>query len=63
MEQDTDRWIGIEEASDYLGVTKDSVRNWIKRKELGIPAHKIGKLWKFKKSELDDWVKSGMSAL
>lgn len=63
MRQDDDRWIGIEEASDYLGVTKDSIRNWIKREELGIPAHKIGKLWKFKKSELDEWVKSGKGAL
>lgn len=56
-----DRWIGIEEASEYLGVNKDSIRNWIK-KECGIPAHKIGKLWKFKRSELDEWVKSGESA-
>ena len=63
VKQDDDRWIGIEEASDYLGVTKDSIRNWIKREELSIPAHKIGKLWKFKKSELDEWVKSGKSAL
>lgn len=56
-----DRWIGIEEASLYLGVNKDTIRNWIK-KDKGIPAHKIGKLWKFKKSELDDWIKSGKSA-
>lgn len=63
MEHDKDRWIGIEEASEYLDVTKDSIRNWIKRENLEIPAHKIGKLWKFKKSELDEWVKSGNSAL
>ncbi|HGA0259763.1 TPA: helix-turn-helix domain-containing protein [Streptococcus agalactiae] len=56
-----DRWISIEEAAIYLGVNKDTIRNWIK-KENGIPAHKIGKLWKFKKSELDTWVKSGDSA-
>ncbi len=56
-----DNWIGIEEASVYLGVTKDTIRNWIKKTD--IPAHKIGKLWKFKRSELDDWVKSGKSAL
>ena len=37
------------------------LREWIK-KQNGIPAHKIGKLWKFKKSELDEWVKSGKSA-
>ena len=56
-----DRWIGIEEAAKYLDVNKDTIRNWIKKKN-GIPAHKIGKLWKFKKSDLDAWVKSGESA-
>lgn len=58
-----DRWIGIEDASEYLDVNKDTIRNWIKKEESGIPAHKIGKQWKFKKSELDDWVKSGKSAI
>lgn len=57
-----DKWIGIEAAAEYLDVNKDSIRNWIK-KESGIPAHKIGKQWKFKKSELDKWVKSGKSAM
>lgn len=57
-----DKWIGIEAAAEYLNVNKDSIRNWIK-KESGIPAHKIGKQWKFKKSELDEWVKSGKSAM
>ena len=52
----------MEEASEYLGVNKDSIRNWIK-KSTGIPAHKIGKKWKFKKSELDEWVKTGNSAI
>lgn len=56
-----DRWIGIEEAANYMGVNKDTIRNWIK-KDTGIPAHKIGNLWKFKKSELDAWIKSGDSA-
>lgn len=57
----TDNWIGIDEAAEYMGVTKDSIRNWIKKTD--IPAHKIGKLWKFKKSELDEWIKSGRSAI
>lgn len=56
-----ENWISITEAAEHLGVTKDSIRNWIKKTD--IPAHKIGKLWKFKKSELDEWVKSGKSAL
>lgn len=52
-----DRWISIEEAASYIGVNKDTIRNWIK-KDTGIPAHKIGKLWKFKKSDLDSWIKN-----
>ena len=35
----------------------------IKKEDSEIPAHKIGKQWKFKKSELDEWVKSGKSAM
>ena len=56
-----ENWISITEAAEHLGVTKDSIRKWIKKTD--IPAHKIGKLWKFKKSELDEWVKSGKSAI
>lgn len=61
MKENIDGWIGIDEASKYLDVTKDTVRNWIKKTD--IPAHKVGKLWKFKKSELDVWIKSGRSAM
>ncbi len=57
-----DKWISIDEAAAYLGVKPVTVRDWI-RKDTGIPAHKIGKQWKFKISELDTWVKSGKSAM
>jgi excisionase family DNA binding protein len=57
-----DKWINIDEAATYLGVKPVTVRDWI-RKGKGIPAHKIGKQWKFKISELDNWVKSGKSAM
>lgn len=56
-----ENWISITEAAEHLGVAKDSIRKWIKKTD--VPAHKIGKLWKFKKSELDEWVKSGKSAM
>ena len=57
-----DNWINIDEAATYLGVKSVTVRDWI-RKDKGIAAHKIGKQWKFKVSELDAWVKSGKSAM
>lgn len=57
-----DKWLGIEEVANYLGVNKDSVRNWIKNPDSQIPAHKIGRQWKIKLSELDEWIKSGKSS-
>lgn len=57
-----DNYISIDEAAEYLGIKTVTLRNWIKKDE-HIPAHKIGKLWKFKRSELDAWVESGQSAM
>lgn len=63
MEQKyNDNWINIDEAAEYLGIKTVTLRGWIK-KDKTLPAHKIGKQWKFKKSELDEWVKSGNSAM
>ena len=56
-----DKWINTDEAAEYLGVKATTIREWIKKNN-GIPAHKIGRQWKFKKEELDKWVKSGKSA-
>jgi len=51
-----DRWLSVEEISVYLGVTKDTVYKWLSEKNL--PAHKVGRLWKFKKEDVDVWVKN-----
>lgn len=56
----SERWHSVEEISHYLGVSKESIYRWLERGQ--IPAHKVGKLWKFKPSEIDSWVKSGKAA-
>ena len=61
MEQKDDGYIGIEEAAEFLDIKPVTLRKWLKQKP-DLPHHKIGKLWKFKKSELDSWVNSGKSA-
>ena len=60
MLNENDRWVNLEEIAEYLAVNKDTVRNWIRKN--AIPAHRVGRQWKFKKSEIDEWVKSGKSA-
>lgn len=55
-----ERWLSLEEIANHLGVSKETIRSWI-RKET-IPYHKVGRQYKFKASEVDQWVKSGESA-
>lgn len=52
-----DRWLSVQEIAGYLGVKRDTVYKWIDRKSL--PAHKVGRLWKFRKEEIDEWVRQG----
>ena len=61
-EQAPENYISIEEAATFLNVSVITLRNWLKREDVRIPAHKIGRLWKLKKTELGQWVKSGESA-
>ena len=58
-----DNYISLEEAATYLGIKAPTLRSWIKNPKNEVPAHKIGRLWKFKRSEIDEWVNSGKSAI
>ena len=53
----TEVWVSVEDVAKHLGVAKDSVYRWIETRSL--PAHKIGRLWKFKLSQVDAWVEAG----
>jgi len=52
-----ERWHSLEEMAEYLGVSQDTIHCWIRTKNM--PAHKVGRLWKFDVSEVNVWVKSG----
>lgn len=54
---EAERWLSVDEISEHIGLSKETVYRWIEKKR--IPAHRIGKLWKFKASEVDLWVLNG----
>ena len=57
MEARDTRWISVAEVAEHLGVARDTVYRWIDSR--GMPAHRVGRFWKFQLSEVDAWVKSG----
>jgi excisionase family DNA binding protein len=56
-----EKWTSLEKIAEYLDVSKDTIRVWIKNNK--IPAHKIGKQWKFKISEVDEWIFRGKAGI
>lgn len=48
-------WVTAHDVAKHLGVVKDTIYRW--REHKGLPAHKIGRLWKFQVSEVDEWVR------
>lgn len=60
MSNEPEKWSSLEEIAKHLGVSKDTIRNWIKKDV--IPHHRVGKQFKFRISEVDAWVESGKSA-
>jgi len=53
-------WVSVDQVAEHLGIKRETVYLWIDSKNM--PAHKVGRLWKFKLSEIDEWVRSGKAA-
>lgn len=56
LNDDKRKWVSVEEVQEYLGVTRDTIYRWIKHRNF--PAHKTGRIYKAKLSEVDEWVKN-----
>ena len=54
-----DRRRSVDEIAAYLGIKRDTVYKWIREKRM--PAQIIGRLWKFRKEEVDSWIRAGES--
>jgi excisionase family DNA binding protein len=55
-----EKWRSMSIILDYLDASRETVLQWIEKK--GMPAHRVGRQWKFKVSEVDEWIRSGTAA-
>ena len=51
------KWLSISEASEYLGLKVSTIYHYTHKKR--IPCYKVGRILRFKTSELDDFIESG----
>ncbi len=49
-------WMAVEETTAYLGIGKSKLYELAQAGE--IPRHKVGKVWKFHRNDLDAWVRA-----
>ena len=56
-EASIENWVTLKDVQSYLGVRRETILAWIAKRNL--PAYKVGRLWKFKLSEIDNWIRSG----
>jgi excisionase family DNA binding protein len=60
VDKNIEKWSTMKDVQDYLGVGRESIMQWINKRNM--PAYKVGRLWKFKLSEVDEWIRSGGAA-
>ena len=56
----TENWVSMKDITQYLDVSRETILQWIINRNM--PASKVGRLWKFKISEVDSWIRSGGAA-
>jgi len=59
-DSEIENWVSMSKITEYLDVSRETILQWITYRQM--PAHKIGRLWKFKISEVDEWIRSGSAA-
>jgi len=48
------------EIATHLGITRNTGCDWLAHKKM--PAHRVGRLWKFQLSKINEWVRSDGAA-
>ena len=49
-------WLNADEAAGYLGISSSNLYSMAQQGR--VPGHKLGKMWRFNKKDLDSWIKA-----
>ena len=52
----TERWVSLDMICAHLGLSRDTVKKMVVNQ--GLPGYHINRKWKFKISEVDEWMHS-----
>jgi excisionase family DNA binding protein len=53
-------WLTVEQVAAHLNIATVTIYRWIEAGK--IPCHKVGRQWRFKISEVDEWIRTGGAA-
>lgn len=53
-------WMTVSEVADYLKLGKTKIYQYVQQGK--IPGYKIGGQWRFNRTEIDHWIRSGSSS-
>ena len=56
----TEPWLSAQEIAAHVGIARESVHVGISDKAMH--ARRVGRFWKFRTSEVDEWVRRGRAA-
>ena len=51
------RWHSVAEIAEHLGVAQITIYRWLENHK--IPAHRVGRQWRFQLAEINNWVRRG----
>ena len=54
-----DKWLTLEQIAEYLQMSTSSIYKMAQKGK--IPAYKVGRQWRFKKEEIDEWIRKQKS--
>ncbi|RKY95828.1 MAG: hypothetical protein DRQ06_02845 [Candidatus Hydrothermota bacterium] len=54
-----DKWLTLDQIAEYLQMSTSSIYKMAQKGK--IPAYKVGRQWRFRKEEIDAWIKKQKS--